>query len=114
MRPTDDGSMGFGAADDTPLEARPVPRLAVVRPQDPQLGQRRMLELLADAAKGLTPEEQERRFNENLRAQPHRFMGLLKGVRIVDHDGNDLGETQQGDLYIDYDELVKKTMAPKE
>ena len=90
-------------------------RMAVVRPRDPQLALRLAHELLREASKapGLSPEEQQRRFNANLRAQEHVFVGLLSGVRVVDHEGNDLGETLPGDVYIDYDELVAKTTKPE-
>lgn len=84
-------------------------RVAVVRPKDAQLALSRMQELLRDATKGMSTEEQQRRFNANLRAQEHVFVGLLSGVRVVDHEGNDLGETLPGDLYLDYDELLAKT-----
>jgi len=88
-------------------------RMAVVRPRDPQLALRLAHELLREASKGLSVEEQQRRFNANLRAQEHVFVGLLAGVRVTDHEGNDLGETQPGDVYIDYDELVAKTTKPE-
>lgn len=84
-------------------------RIAVVRPRDAQLGRAHMNALLRDASKGMSVEEQRRRFNANLRAQEHVFVGLLSGVRVIDHEGNDLGETLPGDLYLDYEELVAKT-----
>jgi hypothetical protein len=46
-----------------------VSRIAVVRPKDAQLSLAHMRELLKDATKGLSTEEQQRRFNANLRAQ---------------------------------------------
>jgi hypothetical protein len=87
-----------------------TPTTAILRPKDPQLALARSQELLAEAAKGLPPEEQTRRFNENLRAQEHTFVGILgpDNSRILDHDGNVIGETQPGDALVDYDELRQK------
>lgn len=85
-------------------------RIAVLRPDDPQLALRLAQEAL-DEQEDKSPEERERQFQAILEAQPYRFVGCMATTgkphpKLLDANGWPVGHVRPGDSFTPWQQVV--------
>lgn len=82
-------------------------KVAVIRPEDPDMAIRHANILGARNESGIISDEEfQRLFNEMLNEQPYRYIGLLgEGGKLLDEKGWAIGKVKPGDSFVPFDQV---------
>lgn len=92
-------------------------RLAVLRPDDPELSISEAKRIQSESEAGtLSPEEMERQFSAILQKQRFTYVGILgtKDAEVLDDDGKKIGKCEPGDSFIPLGQAIALHAAANE